>query len=871
MRPTMAAPHHRELIVGGETAPAFAFPFVLSLLDDHYLSCGASLISMRWALTAAHCIDRGNSRYSVAVHRHQLSDADEHECAEHIEVEAAHCHPGYSDDHMQNDICLLQLARTPHCSDRIPTVALDDGSYSEPGAYATVAGWGTTEADDEPWDLLGWFTYDYAGSSHSDQLQHVEVEVIDRIICAAQLESKVAFSVTSTMLCAGARSGGKDSCQGDSGGALFIPAGPNQLRPIQIGIVSWGVGCGAPRSPGVYTRVSAYTDWIGGIIELPPPMPPSPPAPPPKPPLPPLPPLPPSPPAAPPPRPPRPPSPPSPPTPPIAPQALACTCAPDGVSGGAHTGIAGCDDHHNEQGGAWCYVVEPAECAEAEPSQRFGGAGFVECTISCSANERRWAGEWAHDTGDDPNSVAVFATSQLLVTNPVRHWSPAVGTVSGSTLRMDFGGEEVVGQLDGETLKWENGHSWSRSVPLRACMPPPPPPPPHPPFQPRRCTDDPSYSEMEWICSDWVGYDCSEGFCAPLGGCLDVTLLLHSCPESCESLHQGCTPPSSATSQSPSPQVPPSPMPLPPAPLSPVPPPPAPPPPAPPPPHNVEEGLSVVSVRPYPGYTGGLSVSGAVSFAGDAAGTSHAFTWDLAGLDTACVAGFSGPANACGLHLHSDTTCDDASQVGGDPWSTIEYVSDASGSSAGLSDVQIGRSSADLRGRAFVVHGSDGARIACGIVQPAPPESIASLRAAPFSPPFPPQAALPPTLPPAAIPPPLPPLPLASPVATLTLPAEVPVVLAVSAAAALAVFLLVLAMRRSRRPGTLLTSAGSRRSNPPLVQGRAAGTRSSTRAHIIVHDGGVEQSAAGREQQSSATQPALAATAASAEELELGV
>ena len=47
---------------------------------------------------------------------------------------------------------------------------------------------------------------------------------------------------------------------GDSGGPLIIP-GNDTSSDVQIGVVSWGIGC-ARMFPGVYSRVSIAYDWI---------------------------------------------------------------------------------------------------------------------------------------------------------------------------------------------------------------------------------------------------------------------------------------------------------------------------------------------------------------------------------------------------------------------------------------------------------------------------------------------------------------------------------------------------------------------------------------------------------------------------------
>ena len=55
-----------------------------------------------------------------------------------------------------------------------------------------------------------------------------------------------------------------DNCIGDSGGPMTLDDGGT---PVQVGIVSWGFGCGGT-TPGVYTNVAFMHDWIERQLKL---------------------------------------------------------------------------------------------------------------------------------------------------------------------------------------------------------------------------------------------------------------------------------------------------------------------------------------------------------------------------------------------------------------------------------------------------------------------------------------------------------------------------------------------------------------------------------------------------------------------------
>lgn len=107
--------------------------------------------------------------------------------------------------------------------------------------------------------VIGWGFTEQGGGKLSDTLLQASVRIIDRTRCNA--EDAYQGEVTKEMLCAGILKGGVDTCQGDSGGPLMYRSDLWQV----VGIVSWGHGCGDPSTPGVYTKVTAYLNWIYNV------------------------------------------------------------------------------------------------------------------------------------------------------------------------------------------------------------------------------------------------------------------------------------------------------------------------------------------------------------------------------------------------------------------------------------------------------------------------------------------------------------------------------------------------------------------------------------------------------------------------------
>lgn len=161
-------------------------------------------------------------------------------------------HPRYNATTIANDAAVLKLSSpvTGIAPAKLATASQD--FLENAGRTATIAGWGnmTQQSPDysEP-------------DTYPDRMREAQVPLVSDSSAEQTYDPIYGPSGFIPPIQVAAGKEGKDTCEGDSGGPMFAKVSG---KFTQIGITSWGEGCGAEGYPGVYAEVNATS--IRGFI-----------------------------------------------------------------------------------------------------------------------------------------------------------------------------------------------------------------------------------------------------------------------------------------------------------------------------------------------------------------------------------------------------------------------------------------------------------------------------------------------------------------------------------------------------------------------------------------------------------------------------
>lgn len=263
-------------IINGKDATEAQFPWQVAITvhpDYPYpaYTCSGSLISDRWILTAAHCVEEQESEgqkidYYIVAGTNELDALQ----GQTIKVKRSYMHEQYNTTTYFNDIAVLELEHPvdmvkcgENCQIIEPISPTIETQNLRASTTLFAAGWGVIEDcanSDSPYCGAEGeeMTAEEFFATHPYTLQYTTLNLAE---CISPSSNYHPAQIGRYMFCAESNATPKsDTCFGDSGSSLTLK--DRTGKSYAVGITSTGEGCAQEGYPGVYTKISSYQRWI---------------------------------------------------------------------------------------------------------------------------------------------------------------------------------------------------------------------------------------------------------------------------------------------------------------------------------------------------------------------------------------------------------------------------------------------------------------------------------------------------------------------------------------------------------------------------------------------------------------------------------
>jgi len=227
-----------NIINGQDVSSPGKYPWQVSLqkpTSSRFHFCGASVISNKWVLTAAHCV-KGSRPSSLLVVVGLHDQRRKYGKPAEYTVKRIIAHPRYSSRTISFDIAVIEVQGSIQSNDFVQPIALATHREFGPSAQCVISGWGRT-----------------SGSSNRapDVLQETSATIVDAEKCKQTQRKEDVICLFN---------GKSGSCNGDSGGPLACKSGSTWKL---AGATSYGQrNCPVNRAYSVYADVGYFNKWV---------------------------------------------------------------------------------------------------------------------------------------------------------------------------------------------------------------------------------------------------------------------------------------------------------------------------------------------------------------------------------------------------------------------------------------------------------------------------------------------------------------------------------------------------------------------------------------------------------------------------------